>query len=74
MLSLFIVSSDREFDSTDDDNSNAQNSLNSDSGSDLYHEETSSAKCKSGNLVRQPKKGFLNRVNLVLSRFFLSKI
>ena len=32
--------------------------------------DTSSA----GHLLRKPKKGFLNHINLVLSRFILSKL
>ena len=38
----------------------------------LEYLETSSAKCNQGHLLKQPKKGFLHKVNLVLSRMFLA--
>ena len=36
--------------------------------------ETSSEKCNQGHLVLKPKKGFLQRVNYLVSRFFHSKL
>ena len=36
--------------------------------------ETSSAKCHQSQTLKEPKKGFLNRVHLVFNRFFLSKL
>ena len=36
--------------------------------------ETSSAKSDKGHLLKQPKKGFLCRINLVVNRMFMSKI
>ena len=36
--------------------------------------ETSSVKSVKGHLLKQPKKGFINRVNLALSRMFSSKL
>ena len=36
--------------------------------------ETSSAKCNQGHFVTKLRKGFFNKVNYFVSRFFMSKL